>query len=208
MITKQQQEAARSKAAILIQKSGLAVRPDEIGTMETADFGLGELEQTGCQIVTLVNTERLVVKVLVLLPGQTLPEHRHPRLDDYEGKEETVRCQWGEVYVFTPGTVTGNPRGQPPAQRRHTYSAWQEHRLSPGEQVLLPPGTPHWFQGGTEGAVFWSFTTRAVDLADIFSDPQVSRQTIVVDASPTGNPNDPANGRQSSGERCAIVLQM
>lgn len=181
MITKQQQESARREAAVLIKKSGLAVRPDEIDAMETADFGLGELEQTGCQIVTLVNSERLVVKVLVLLPGQTLPEHRHPPLGDYAGKEETVRCQWGKVYVFTPGEAAETPAVQPPIQHRHTYTAWQEHRLNPGEQILLPPGTPHWFQGGEEGAVFWSFTTRAVDLADIFSDPQVSRQTIVME---------------------------
>ena len=182
MITKQEQEAARRKAAALIVKSGLKIRPDEIEVMETADFGLGELAETGCQIVTLVNTERLVVKVLVLLAGQTLPEHRHPRLGDYEGKEETVRCEWGRVHVFTPGEVSGRPAvGTPPERRRHTYSAWQEHLLDPGEQITLLPGTAHWFQGGPEGAVFWSFTTRAVDLADIFSDPEVQRQTVVVD---------------------------
>ena len=182
MITRQEQEAARNKAAALIKKSGLIIRPDEIEAMETADFGLGTLDETGCQIVTLVSTERLVVKVLILLPGQTLPEHRHPRLGDYEGKEETVRCEWGRVHVFTPGEMSGNPSiGKPPERRKHTYTAWQEHLLEPGEQVTLPPGTAHWFQGGPEGAVFWSFTTRAVDLEDIFSDPNVQRQTMVVD---------------------------
>lgn len=181
MITREEQETARKKAAILIQQSGLALRPGEIEAMETADFGLGELEQTGCQIATLVSTQRMVVKVLVLLPGQTLPEHRHPPLGDYPGKEETVRCQWGEVSVFTPGPATENPKGHPPSHRKHTYTAWQEHRLRPGEQVVLLPGTPHWFQGGEAGAVFWSFTTRAVDLADIFSDPQVSRQTVIAE---------------------------
>lgn len=179
MITRQQHEQAKREAAALIVRSGLAVLPGEIEAMETADFGLGELEQTGCQIVTLVDSERLVVKVLVLLSGQTLPEHRHPPLGDYPGKEETVRCQWGEVLVFTPGEAVGNLSAQPPAHRRHTYTAWREHHLQPGEQVLLPPDTPHWFQGGAAGAVFWSFTTRAVDRADIFSDPQVSRQTVV-----------------------------
>jgi len=180
MITPQEQLAARQQAADLIEKSGLVIRPEEIEAMETADFGLGELAETGCQIVTLVSTSRLVVKVLVLLPGQTLPEHRHPPLGEYAGKEETVRCEWGLVHVFTPGGSTGSAAsGQPPTKRRHTYTAWQEHRLAPGEQVTLPPGTAHWFQGGPEGAVFWSFTTRAVDQADIFSDPEVTRQTVV-----------------------------
>jgi D-lyxose ketol-isomerase len=181
MITRTQHERAKRQAAALIAQSGLAIRPEEIEALETADFGLGELEQTGCLIVTLVDTERLVVKVLVLLPGQTLPEHRHPPLGDYPGKEETVRCQWGEVFVFTPGGAAKIPTAQPPAHRRNTYTAWKEHRLQPGEQVVLPPDTPHWFQGGEMGAVFWSFTTRAVDRADIFSDPEVSRQTVIKD---------------------------
>jgi D-lyxose ketol-isomerase len=181
MITQKEHERAKARAAELIHESGLALLPAETETMETADFGLGELEQTGCQIITLVDTERIVVKVLVLLPGQTLPEHRHPPLGDYAGKEETVRCQWGEVFVFTGGVETGAPAAQPPEHRRGTYTALAEHRLLPGEQVLLMPGTPHWFQGGEFGAVFWSFTTRAFDLADVFSDPEVSRETVIVD---------------------------
>jgi D-lyxose ketol-isomerase len=181
MITRLQHEQAKLRAAALIAQSGLAVQPQEIEAMETADFGLGELEQTGCQIVTLIHTERMVVKVLVLLPGQILPEHRHPPLGDYPGKEETIRCQWGEVFVFTPGKALQAPSARLPEQRRHTYTARQEHRLLPGEQLVLPPNTPHWFQGGSPGAVFWSFTTRAVDLADIFSDPAVSRPTVIAD---------------------------
>jgi len=181
MITQKQHERTKARATELIRQSGLVLLAKEIDAMETADFGLGELEQTGCQIVTLVDTERIVVKVLVLLPGQTLPEHRHPPLGDYAGKEETVRCQWGEVFVFTGGGETETPVAQPLEHRRGTYTAWEEHRLLPGEQVLLIPGTPHWFQGGEYGAVFWSFTTRAFDLADVFSDPEVSRETVIVD---------------------------
>jgi len=179
MITKQEQQTARTLAAGLIKKSGLEIRPDEIEAMETADFGLGELEQTGCQIITLVNTDRLVVKVLVLLPKQTLPEHYHPQVGAYEGKEETVRCEWGITHVFTPGEGKNQPSVQPPEQRRQTYTAWNEDVLYPGDQITLAPGTAHWFQGGSEGAVFWSFTTRAFDLADIFNDPDVKRQTVV-----------------------------
>lgn len=149
--------------------------------MEVADFGLGELRRSGAQIVTLVDTELLAVKLLALLPGQTLPEHRHPPLGDYAGKEETVRCEWGEVYVYGPGEPAENPKGHPPAHRVHTYTVWHEHALRPGDQISLAPNTRHWFQAGPEGAVVWSFSTKALDAADVFTDVSVVRQTVVVD---------------------------
>ena len=40
--------------------------------------------------VAYVNTERCCAKELVLLPGQTCPEHRHPEINGEEGKEETL----------------------------------------------------------------------------------------------------------------------
>jgi D-lyxose ketol-isomerase len=46
---------------------------------------------------------------------------------------------------------------------------------------LCPPDTWHWFQAGSEGAVVWSFSSKVTDAADIFLDPQVTRQTIVRD---------------------------
>ena len=69
---------------------------------------------------------------------------------------------------------------RPPIARRH-YTVWHEYRLHPGEQVTLPPDTPHWFQAGPIGAVVWSITTRAADLQDVFTDPQVVRQTVIVE---------------------------
>ena len=68
-----------------------------------ADVGLSEVEQSGLQIMTLAQTENIGVKVLVLLPNQIFPEHKHPRLGDYPGKEETFRCEWGELYLYMPG---------------------------------------------------------------------------------------------------------
>ena len=39
-----------------------------------------DLERTGLQLVTYVNTERCCAKEMVLFAGQTCPEHRHTPL--------------------------------------------------------------------------------------------------------------------------------
>ena len=181
MITRLQQEAARKRAAQLLERAHIAARPDELERMEVADLGLGDLEQSGVQILTLVDTERIAAKVLVMFPRQTEPEHRHPALGEYPGKEETIRCAWGQLCLYTPGRPGGQPLAAPPKQRRHTNTVRQEHVLRAGDQVTLPPNTLHWFQGGPEGAVVWSFSTKAVDVEDVFTDPDIRRKTVVVD---------------------------
>jgi D-lyxose ketol-isomerase len=163
----------------MLDKLGLAVLPGELERMEVADFGLGELEQSGGQIVTLVDSEQVAVKLLIMFPGQTLPEHAHVPKGSYAGKEETIRCEWGKLHLFLPGEPETNPRAYPPASRKQWYLARREIALGPGEQVTVPPGTPHWFQGGAEGAVVWSFSTKATDNDDVFTDPDVRRQTII-----------------------------
>ena len=181
MITRSDVESARKRSAEILSKAGVVVRQDEIGQMEVVDFGLSELEQSGVQIVTLVDTEKIAAKLLVLLPHQTEPEHKHPRLRDYEGKEEIIRCEWGELYLYGPGEPTPNPKGHPPEHRRHTYTMWHEYILRPGDQITFPPNVAHWFQGGPEGAVIWSFSTKAIDVEDVFTDPDVRRETVIVD---------------------------
>jgi D-lyxose ketol-isomerase len=180
-ITINQHHSASQRAAEMIHKSHITITQVEIDRIEVADFGLGAIDQVGAEILTIVETSRLVVKVLVLFPGQILPEHRHPRLGDYPGKEETLRCAWGELYVNVPGEAEDSSLSRPPDQYPEFYSARREKILLPGDQVTFLPDTPHWFQGGPQGAVFWSFTTTAYDLDDVFTDPQVHRQTIVRD---------------------------
>jgi D-lyxose ketol-isomerase len=182
MITRSEQESTRKQAVEILAKAGVVVRQGEIDQMEVADFGLSELEQSGVQIVTLVDTEKIAAKLLVLLPNQTEPEHAHPPLGDYPGKEETLRCEWGELYLYGPGEPTPNPKGHPPEHRRHTYTMWHEYILRPGDQITFSPNVPHWFQGGPEGAVVWTFSTKAVDVEDVFTDPDVRRETVIVDA--------------------------
>ena len=181
MITRAEARVAREQAVGLLRQAGLVVRPDELDRIEVVDLGLGELQETGLQILPLVDTSYIGVKVLVLFPSQAFAQHKHPPLGDYPGKEETFRCQWGELYLYTPGDATPSPAGSPPAQRAHTYTVWHETILRPGEQQTCPPDTFHWFQAGPAGAVVWSFSSRATDVQDVFTDPDVRRVTQIVD---------------------------
>jgi D-lyxose ketol-isomerase len=181
MIRHEDYERVHARAAALLAQAGVSVLPDEVARMEVADFGLGEIDTSGAQIVTLIDTERIAAKLLVMLPHQTEPEHRHPKLGEYPGKEETIRCEWGELRLYVPGDPTSAPQGAPPTHRRHTYTVWHEIILQPGQQVTIAPDTPHWFQGGQDGAVIWSISTKAVDIQDIFTDPDIRRKPIPIE---------------------------
>src|SRR5690242_2683694 len=150
MLTRQQLLNAQSRARASLQRAGIVLTPQESEQIEVADFGLGELETTGLELVVYVNTERVCAKELVLFPRQTCPEHRHPPIGDEPGKEETFRCRWGTVYLYVEGPPTAQPQARPPAARAHTYTIGHEIVLRPGEQWTIPPNTLHWFQAGDD----------------------------------------------------------
>jgi D-lyxose ketol-isomerase len=178
MISAAEREAAVKRAAEMIERAGVPLRAGEGAAIEAADFGLGRLLLEGAEILTIAESPRIVVKVIVLFPGQTLPEHWHPPLGDDPGKEETIRAIWGSFAVFTPG-LSDTPVSTAPHGKQQLYTARRAHLLRPGEQLHLPPGTKHWFQGGSEGGVAWSFTSTARDALDQFTDPHVVRRTVV-----------------------------
>ena len=182
MLTQEQVEAARARARGFFAKAGIVISADEAARIEVADFGLGELETTGLELVTYINTDRVCAKELVLFPRQTCPEHRHPPVDGEPGKEETFRCRWGEVYLYTEGEPVERKmaKAKVPAHRENAYTVWHEIVLRPGEQYTLPPDTLHWFQGGDQGAVVSEFSTRSRDESDFFTDPEIQRETVVV----------------------------
>lgn len=165
----------RDQAAGYMQRAGIVLTPEEIENIEVADFALDELDETGLEVVVYINTERVCAKEMVLLPHQTCPEHYHPDIDGYPGKEETFRCRWGKVYLYVSGDPTPNPAAAPPAGREAHYNVWHEVVLSPGQQYTLMPGTLHWFQADDEGAVISEFSTRSRDESDVFTDPEIQR---------------------------------
>lgn len=181
MITRQEWQEARDWAWDLVREIGIVVRDEEAERVEVADLGLGELSITGLQILTLVSTEWVGAKLLILRPNQFFPQHRHPPspTEGYPGKEEIFRGQWGKAYLYVPGEATQVPKVNPPAHRRAHCTVWHEVALRPGDQYRCPPDTWHWFQAGRDGAVVWSFSSKVTDAADVFLDPQVTRQTII-----------------------------
>jgi D-lyxose ketol-isomerase len=166
-------DAQRERAAAELAAAGIVLSPEEQARIEIADVGLGDFEREGLALFTYVNRERYCAKELLLLPGQTFPQHRHPPLGpENPGKQETFRCRRGTVYLHVEGEPTAAPEATPPGEH---YDAMREIRLEPGDQFTIPPDTWHWFQAGPQGALVSEFSSTSVDEADVFSDPRVVR---------------------------------
>jgi D-lyxose ketol-isomerase len=146
---------ARERAAAMLAEAGIVLTPHERENIEIADFGLGQLEEVGLQIVVYVNTDRVCAKELVLFPHQRCPEHRHPPVEGEPGKEETFRVRGGGVHLHVDGAG--------------------DIVLGPGEQYTIPPDTRHWFEAGDEGAIVSEFSTTSRDALDVFTDPRIVR---------------------------------
>jgi D-lyxose ketol-isomerase len=154
VITSAEQREARAYAAEQLAAAGIVLADAERDAIEVADFGLGRLRESGLMLLVYVNTDRYCAKELVLYPGQTCPEHRHPPFDGTPGKEETFRCRRGSVTLRVDG---------------------RELELRPGEQHTIPPDTLHSFTAGPDGAVVSEFSSTSRDDLDVFTDPAVRR---------------------------------
>jgi len=179
VLQKKEMELAQKRAMEYLKKAGIVITEEEKEKIEVADLGLGELEQTGLEILVYVNTDRCCAKELVLFPHQTCPEHRHPPVEGDLGKEETFRCRWGKIYLYVSGEPTPDPKAKSPKGREKYYTVWHEIELNPGEQWTLPPDTLHWFQSGDKGAIVSEFSTKSRDESDIFTDPEIQRITKI-----------------------------
>jgi D-lyxose ketol-isomerase len=158
MITPEEHKEAVAYAADQFAAAGIELTHDERGRIEVADFGLGNLRETGLLLLVYVNTDRYCAKELVLYPKQTCPEHRHPPFDGSPGKEETFRCRRGSVELWVDGELI---------------------MLQPGEQFTIPPDTLHWFRAGEDGAVVSEFSSTSRDDLDVFTDPRIVRAPAV-----------------------------
>lgn len=166
----------RRRTLDFLRKAHIAVTREEAENIEVADFGLGDVRNMGLELVIYQNNDRYCAKELVLFPGQTCPEHRHPPMGERNpGKQETFRCRWGEVYLYTPGEPAQKPRGKLPAKYRENFTVWNEVILRPGEQYTIPPNTLHWFQGGPKGTVVSEFSSTSDDETDEWTDRNIRR---------------------------------
>lgn len=180
MITRHEEQSARRRAGAMIREAGIRITDREPDGIEVVDFGLSRLAEEGVQVLTLVQTERISVKVLALFPNQTEPEHWHPPVESDPGKEETVRLISGTVYFYLPGENTFK-EGFLVKGKEHCYTMRHEFVMRPGVQITLAPGVKHWFQAREQGAVMYSFSTIARDAMDQFTDKGIVRVTKIVD---------------------------
>jgi D-lyxose ketol-isomerase len=180
LITGAHQKASQRQAAEMIRRTGMTITDAEADSIEVVDFGLSNLEKEGVQVLTLVQTDRISVKVLAMLPNQTEPEHWHPPVGDDPGKEETIRVIAGTVYFYVAGEDTFK-EGFIVEGKDDCYTMRREIVMKPGDQLTLAPGEKHWFQARDGGAVMYSFSTVARDALDQFTDPDIVRVTKVID---------------------------
>ena len=78
MIKRSEVRQLQARAAAMLDEEGIELTDEERNNIEVAEFGLGEVERTGLELVVYVNTARYCAKELILFPGQTCPEHLHP----------------------------------------------------------------------------------------------------------------------------------
>ena len=180
MVYRSEAEKARKRAAEMIGKAGVLITAEEEKKIDPVDFGLNHLDVEGAMILTMVQTERISVKLLTLFPNQTEPEHWHPPVGNDPGKEETIRVVWGTVYFYVDGPDTLS-KGFILKGKEDVYTLRHELILGPGDQLTFSPGKKHWFQSGAEGAVLYSFSSVARDVLDGFTDPKIDRVIRIVD---------------------------
>jgi D-lyxose ketol-isomerase len=162
----------------LFLASGIAFTEAELAQIDYADFGLNNQEVEGLNLIVYVNNERYCAKEMVLLPGQTCPEHRHPKRSNEPGKQETFRCRKGKVYLYVEGPATKPIHCHIPKGKEAVYQVRKEIILQPGEQYTIDPNIRHWFQAGEEGAIISEFSSPSDDASDVFTDPLVRRVAV------------------------------
>jgi len=173
--TRQEFEERQKWTANQIREAGYPLTDEEATRIEVADFGLGEIDHFGIQLITYVNTERVCSKDIVMKPWQICPEHLHPNEDGELGKEETFRCRKGLVYLYVQGSPTQSPSHRLRPEDEGRVSVFHEIVLSPGDQYTIMPNNLHWFQAGNEGCIVTEFSTRSTDGSDVFTDKAIVR---------------------------------
>ena len=171
-------EEYKSKVKEVFKKSGITFTKEEMKRIDYAGYGLDNISEEGLNLIVYCNNEKYCAKEMALLPNQACPQHTHPDLKGREGKQETLRCRWGKVYIYY---YDGTPLDESlihttiPQKNKKYYTAGHEVILNPGEQFTMLPRVPHWFKAGEEGAVISEFSTPSFDEFDIYENPNIKR---------------------------------
>lgn len=181
MLKQSQLRQLQARTVEMLNQHAITLTSEEQANIEVVEFGLEEVERTGLQIVVYINTDRYCAKELVLFPGQTCAEHKHPPIGTDPGKMETFRCRFGTVWLYVEGIPNQSIQATIPPGSEPYYTVFHEIELHPGEQYTIPPNTLHWFQAGQEGTIVSEFSSTSRDEFDIFTDPRIRRATEVLE---------------------------
>lgn len=177
MLNKTDYDRLKAACKPYFENAKIAVTDAEMAKFQVAEYDLGCVDEIGLELIEYVNTDRCCAKELVLLPGQTCPEHRHPPVCGEIGKEETFRCRMGVVYLYVEGEPNcdeNTMQAVRPASCPQYFTCRHEVVLHPGEQYTIFPNTLHWFQAGPEGCIVSEFSTKSRDEFDIYTDPRIN----------------------------------
>jgi N-acetylneuraminate synthase len=117
----------------LLRKAGINYKIDINQISLSHHFGIEKLFETGCLLISRINNDVYSKKIVVQLPNQSHPEHKHIR------KDETFEVLYGELWVSVNN---------------------EQICLCPGETLRIPPNTYHSFKTHT-GVVFEEVSTTA-----------------------------------------------
>ncbi len=174
MLQQNQLRQLQERAIAMLRQHGIVLTPQEQEQIAVVDFGLGEMEHIGLEIVVYINNDRYCAKELVMFPGQTGAEHKHPPIGNDPGKMETFRCRAGKVWLYIEGEPSSTIQARILPGSDAYYTVFHEIELHPGEQYTISPNTLHWFQAGEEGAIVSEFSSPSRDEFDIFTDPRIT----------------------------------
>jgi mannose-6-phosphate isomerase-like protein (cupin superfamily) len=108
----------------------------------------------GTSTVTYVDHDR--VAALIATPGQlangpdftaSIARRTGPGQVEIHDKETDIFYVLdGEATFVTGGTMVGGRVSRPNQQLGTDIQGGQTHRLTKGDVITIPPGTPHWFK--------------------------------------------------------------
>ncbi len=145
----------------LLRKSG-AVIPKASKLTLSHHHGLANFAKVGCGMVEVVNGNGYAKKLIVMLPGQSHPKHKHMK------KNETFNVLWGDL----EGDLTGNDDRGPVI-----YGTFRS--IPCGDSVTVPAGMWHSFRSDG-GCVFEEISSTLLPNDSSYAEPvDANRKTEV-----------------------------
>lgn len=149
------------------------LRGDEFWAL---DFGMGKFTEIGMAGIFWVNNQEhnYFGHEIYLLPGQSIPEHRHLKTDKAGPKLEAWHVRHGSIHIYGQGTATEGVEKRIPPSHLECCKARNEKLILPGEVGMLAgPEQWHWMKAGPQGAIVTEYATFHDGDGLCFSHPQV-----------------------------------